>query len=114
MITDTDNIFEEKKVKIGEINSELNKYSYLFTNLTTNNKIEEEIQEETIENSNHEKQIQKEKILYLEIITSSYITKGTIIKLTPEGYDKSPRKIKDGITYFGYEESDKNNINEVS
>ena len=80
--------------------------------METNNKIEEE-QEETISNLSPEKKVKKEKILILEIITSSYILKGTILKITSEGYQQSLRKAKDGITYFGYEGLNKN-INKVS
>jgi hypothetical protein len=114
LITDTENLFEEKKLKLEEINLELNKDNYLFTNKISNNKIEEEEQEETLPNLSQEKKNKKEKILSLEIITSSYISKGINIKLTPEGYEKGIRRIKDGITYFGYEELDKNNLNNVS
>ena len=39
--------------------------------------------------------------------------KGTNIKLTSEGYSQGARKIKDGITYFGYENIDKNSCNNV-
>ena len=39
--------------------------------------------------------------------------KGSIIKLTSEGYSQGARKIKDGITYFGYEDIDKNDCNNV-
>ena len=60
-----------------------------------------------------EKKSKKEKILNLEIITSLYMQKGTNIKLTSEGYSQGARKIKDGITYFGYENIDKNSCNNV-
>ena len=70
--------------------------------METNNKIEEE-QEETKSNLSPQKKVIKEKILNLEIITSSYISKGTILKITSEGYQQSLRKAKDSITYFGYE-----------
>ena len=114
LITDTENLFEEKKLKIEELNLELTKDKYLLTNNNTYNKIEEEEQEETLANLSEEKKIKKEKILNLEIITSSFLSKGTNIKLTPDGYEKGIRKIKDGITYFGYEEFINNNSNNVS
>ena len=60
-----------------------------------------------------EKKYKKEKILNLEIITSLYMQKGSSIKLTSEGYSQGARKIKDGITYFGYENIDKNSGNNV-
>ena len=75
--------------------------------------MEEDEQEETKANLSQEKKSKKEKILILEIITSLYIQKGSIIKLTSEGYSQGPRKIKDGITYFGYEDIDKNSCNNV-
>ena len=114
LVTDTENLFEEKKIKIEEINLELNKDKYLLTNIDSNNKIKEEEQEETLANLNEESKIKKEKILYLEIITSSFLSKGVNIKLTPDGYEKGIRKKKDGITYFGYEEFINNNSNNVS
>ena len=114
LVTDTENLFEEKKLKIEELNLELNKDKYLLTNTNTNSKIEEEEQEETLANLSEKKKKRKEKILNLEIITSSFLSKGTNIKLTPDGYEKGIRKIKDGITYFGYEEFINNNSNNVS
>ena len=96
------------------MNLEINKDIYMLTNMDTNNKIEEEEQEETIGNLSPKKKIKKEKDLNLEIITSSYVSKGTIIKLTPEGYPKGSNYRKDGITYFGYQDSQKNNDNDVS
>ena len=75
--------------------------------------MEEEEQEETKANLSQEKKSKKEKILNLEIITSLYMQKGSIIKLTSEGYSQGARKIKDGITYFGYEDIDKNDCNNV-
>ena len=102
---------KKKKLKKEE---ELNKEKFIFTKIDTTYRIEEEEQEETLPNIIQEKKFQKEKILNLEIITSSYISKGTNLKLTPEGYEKGLRKIKDGVTYFGYEELDKNNTDNVS
>ena len=44
------------------------------------------------------------------------MSKGEIIHLTPEGYAKGIHYRKDGITYFGYTNSDNNtnNYNNVS
>jgi hypothetical protein len=39
--------------------------------------------------------------------------KGAIIHLTPEGYPEGIHYRKDGVTYFGYTNSEKND-NEVS
>ena len=44
------------------------------------------------------------KILNLELISSSFEPTGLVLKIGPFGYEKSLRKAKDGITYFGYEE----------
>ena len=44
------------------------------------------------------------KILNIELISSCFEPKGLILKIGPQGYEKSLRKEKDGITYFGYEE----------
>lgn len=115
LITDIENQFDKKKIKLDEINLDLNKDIFILTNKNTNCKIdEEEEQEETKANSCKEQKGKKEKILNIEIITSSYIKKGTLIKLTSEGYAQGIRKIKDGITYFGYEEINENNSNDVS
>ena len=51
------------------------------------------------------------KILNIELISSLFEPKGLILKIGPFGWDKSVRKEKDGITYFGYEElEDKQNV----
>jgi len=92
------------------MNLDLNKDNYLLTSINTNNKIEEE-QKETLGNLSPNKKLKKTKILNLEIITSSFITNGTIIKLTPEGYSHGLRNAHDGITYFGFEELENNNEN---
>lgn len=115
LITDIENHFDKNKVKLEEINLDLNKDIFMLTNKNTNYKIdEEEEQEETKSNSCNVKKGKKEKILNIEILTSSYIKKGTFIKLTSEGYAQGARKIKDGITYFGYEEIDEKKSNNVS
>ena len=40
----------------------------------------------------------------IELISSLFEPKGLILKIGPFGCEKSLRKEKDGITYFGYEE----------
>ena len=116
LITYTDNLFEEKKNNLIESNLEMNKDIYLYTNMDTNNKIEEEEQEETKENIIPSKKINKDKILNIEILTSSFMSKGETIHLTPEGYPQGIHYRKDGITYFGYTNPDNNtnNYNNVS
>jgi len=44
-----------------------------------------------------------EKILTLEVINSSIITKGTIIQITAQGLIGSRRCVQDGNVYFGTE-----------
>jgi hypothetical protein len=115
LITDTYNLFEEKETKLKEINLELNKDIYLHTNMETNIKREEEKEEreETLDIIIPSRKINKDKNLSIEIITSSVIPKGAIIHLTPEGYPEGIHYRKDGVTYFGYTNSEKND-NEVS
>ena len=113
LITDTENLFEQKKMKLEGINLELRKDAYLLTNFNSSEQIEEE-QEETLANLSNEKKAKKGRILSLEILTSSYLTKSTIIKLTSQGYAQGARKIRDGITYFGFEDPDKCDPNNVS
>ena len=115
LITDTYNLFEEKETKLKEINLELNKDIYLYTNMETNIKREEEKEEreETLDIIIPSRKINKDKNLSIEIITSSVIPKGAIIHLTPEGYPEGIHYRKDGVTYFGYTNSEKND-NEVS
>ena len=112
LITDTDYIFGEKEIKLKEINLELNKDIYLYTNMETNNKREEE-KEETSDVIIPSRKLNKDKNLSIEIITSSVMPKGAIIHLTPEGYPEGIHYRKDGVTYFGYTNSE-NNDNEVS
>jgi hypothetical protein len=115
LITDTYNLFEEKETKLKEINLELNKDIYLHTNMETNIKREEEKEEreETLDIIIPSRKINKDKNLSIEIITSSVMPKGAIIHLTPEGYPEGIHYRKDGVTYFGYTNSE-NNDNEVS
>jgi hypothetical protein len=115
LITDTYNLFEEKETKLKEINLELNKDIYLYTNMETNIKREEEKEEreETLDIIIPSRKINKDKNLSIEIITSSVMPKGAIIHLTPEGYPEGIHYRKDGVTYFGYTNSE-NNDNEVS
>ena len=115
LITDTYNLFEEKETKLKEINLELNKDIYLHTNMETNIKREEEKEEreEPLDIIIPSRKINKDKNLSIEIITSSVMPKGAIIHLTPEGYPEGIHYRKDGVTYFGYTNSE-NNDNEVS
>lgn len=43
------------------------------------------------------------KILILEVLESDFISKGTMLKITPEGLVGSKRKEKDGNVFFGTE-----------
>lgn len=111
LLTNKKNYFEKKKLELENIDTNLDKDErYLLTNISTNNKIEEELEETNI-NISSENKIKKEKVLSIEIITSTYITKGTIIKLTKNGYKQGLRQVNDGITFFGYQEPDKINTN---
>ena len=111
LITNKKNYFERKKLELKNIDTNLdNDERYLFTNISTSNKMEEELEETNI-NISSDNKVKKEKILSLEIITSTYITKGTIIKLTKNGYKQGLRQVNDGITFFGYQEPDKINEN---
>ena len=111
LITNKKNYFERKKLELKNIDTNLdNDERYLFTNISTSNKMEEELEETNI-NISSDNKIKKEKILSIEIITSTYITKGKIIKLTKSGYKQGLRQINDGITFFGYQEPDKINTN---
>ena len=81
----------------------------------TFNKIEKEKEKENNNNINNFDNISKIneiskkcKILNIELISSCFEPKGLILKIGPHGYEKSLRKEKDGITYFGYEETQDN------
>ena len=105
LITNKKNYFERKKMELKNIDTNLdNDERYLFTNISTSNKMEEELEETNI-NISSDNKIKK------EIITSTYIAKGTIIKLTKNGYKDGLRQANDGITFFGYQEPDKINTN---
>ena len=111
LLTNKKNLFERKKLELENIDTNFDKCErYLLTNISTNNKMEEELEETNI-NINIDNKIKKEKVLSIEIITSTYITKGEIIKLTKNGYKQGLRQVNDGITFFGYQESDKINTN---
>jgi hypothetical protein len=111
LITNKKNYFERKKMELKNIDTNLdNDERYLFTNISTSNKMEEELEETNI-NISSDNKLKKEKILSIEIITSTYIAKGTIIKLTKNGYKDGLRQANDGITFFGYQEPDKINTN---
>lgn len=111
LLTNKKNLFERKKLELENIDANFDKCErYLLTNISTNNKMEEELEETNI-NISSDNKIKKEKVLSIEIITSTYITKGEIIKLTKNGYKQGLRQVNDGITFFGYQESDKINTN---
>ena len=111
LLTNKKNLFERKKLELENIDTNFDKCErYLLTNISTNNKMEEELEETNI-NISSDNKIKKEKVLSIEIITSTYITKGEIIKLTKNGYKQGLRQVNDGITFFGYQESDKINAN---
>ena len=111
LITNKKNLLNRNKLDIEIIDTNLDKDErYLFTNISTNNKMEEELEETNI-NIYSDNKIKKEKILSIEIITSTYITKGTIIKLTKNGYMQGLRQANDGTTVFGYQEPDKLDAN---
>ena len=99
---------ESKKFKLNDINSYINNYANLETNVNTN--IQEDLkQEKSSILKNSQKSLKQHKnILYLEIMSSSYENKGSILKITPEGLVNSIRNAHDGITYFGY--VDDNNL----
>lgn len=109
LITNKKNFLDRKKLELENIDIILDKDErYLLTNISTNNKMEEELEETNI-NISSDNKIKKGKILSIEIITSTYITKGAIIKLTKKGYKQGLRQANDGITFFGYQEPDKIN-----
>lgn len=111
LLTNKKNLFERKKLELENIDTNFDKCErYLLTNISTNNKMEEELEETNI-NISSDNKIKKEKVLSIEIITSTYITKGEIIKLTKNGYKQGLRQVNDGITFFGYQEQDKINTN---
>jgi len=111
LLTNKKNLFERKKLELENIDANFDKCErYLLTNISTNNKMEEELEETNI-NISSDNKIKKEKVLSIEIITSTYITKGEIIKLTKNGYKQGLRQVNDGITFFGYQEQDKINTN---
>ena len=111
LLTNKKNLFERKKLELENIYANCDKSErYLLTHISTNNKMEEELEETNI-NISSDNKIKKEKVLSIEIITSTYITKGEIIKLTKNGYKQGLRQVNDGITFFGYQEPDKINTN---
>lgn len=90
-------------------NIDLEKNNYMNENLKSKYKIEKEEENDlVIKNNDIKNKQKKEKILILEIITSILDIKGKIIKINPLGYPEGLRQMKDGKTYFGYEEPNKN------
>ena len=88
------------KIKLENINIGKENLSETF------NKIEKENNNiNNFDNISKINEISKKcKILNIELISSCFEPKGLILKIGPHGYEKSLRKEKDGITYFGYEE----------
>lgn len=74
-------------------------------NLGSHNFIQNDLQKVTYEPEiDRIKQVlSKAPNLNVEVINSSVEPKGLILQITPLGLINSKRKIKDGITYFGYE-----------
>ena len=82
----------------------------MISNLRTKSKTEKEEEKDSeIKNIDIKNNQKKYKILIFEIITSILDTKGKIIKINPLGYPEGLRQMKDGRTYFGYEEPTKSN-----
>ena len=106
LITDKYNVLNEKNNDFNQIIN-LDKNDYINLNLETKYNVEEEEKNEEIKKSKTQN-TKKEKILILEIITSVLDTKGKKIKIEPNGYPEGIRQIKDGKTFFGYEEPNKN------
>ena len=100
LVTEQEDLEQLNKIKLESINKE---------NLT---EIFEKIGKENINSISKINQVSKEsKILKVELISSCFEPTGLILKITPFGYEKSLRKDKDGITYFGYEEQYDNKVN---
>lgn len=65
---------------------------------------------------NLEKCLNYAKILNLKVLSSSSLTKNTVIVINALGYENSLRASRDGITYFGCKKRDKHNgetINDI-
>jgi len=100
LVTEQEDLEQLNKIKLESINKE---------NLT---EIFEKIGKENVNSISKINQVSKEsKILKVELISSCFEPTGLILKITPFGYEKSLRKDKDGITYFGYEEQYDNKVN---
>ena len=78
----------------------------LETENNSNNIFETEKKEEEKKKINEKI---KSKILIIEVI-SSLIPMGEILKIGPTGLENGKRNAKDGITYFGYEEDNEDNV----
>ena len=90
----------------NEYNYDLDKTNYMISRLETKYK-SEEVYEES-QNNFIKDSLKNEKILILEIITSSLDTKGKKIIINPKGYNLGLRQANDGTTIFGYEDPKKN------
>lgn len=113
LITDTDNFDDMKQFKFSNLNL-ISKSNLLKTYQKTDNsdtletkKFEKEKSKKISETISQINKVRKKAgTLNIEVISSSYEPKGLLLKISPLGYENSKRKIKDGITYFGYEENE--------
>ena len=104
-MTETANLENLNKAKIENLKLERSNLSEIFENIDKNNK--------NFENVSKIDEVSKNaKILNIELISSYFEPKGLILRITPYGYEKSLRKENDGITYFGYEENQEDNVSQ--
>ena len=99
IITENENIDEIHNLK------QFPKMKKLETENNSNNIFE-------IEKTEEKKKINEKitsKILIIEVI-SSIIPIGEILKIGPTGLENGKRNAKDGITFFGYEEENEDNV----
>ena len=100
IITENENIDEIHNLK------QFPKMKKLETENNSNNIFETEKTEEKKIKINEKI---KSKILIIEVI-SSIIPIGEILKISPTGLENGKRNAKDGITFFGYEEDNEDNV----
>jgi hypothetical protein len=100
IITENENIDEIHNLK------QFPKMKKLETENNSNNIFETEKTEEKKIKINEKI---KSKILIIEVI-SSIIPIGEILKINPTGLENGKRNAKDGITFFGYEEDNEDNV----
>ena len=100
IITENENIDEIHNLK------QFPKMKKLETENNSNNIFETEKTEEKKIKINEKI---KSKNLIIEVI-SSIIPIGEILKISPTGLENGKRNAKDGITFFGYEEDNEDNV----